>query len=1057
MSRAARMRNLSIREPEDNAFGPTFSSSTVSAPPFQRPRGRSPKKPRTALAYKISEQVSHGKACQEQVDHGQISYKISGPQIVSPSTPIIAIPSSSSLRALRSAVPGDHTATHNVVHKLGKKRKRTLSEEVRPTDLQTACEGCRRTIYPHGGNQGQDLVIICYKCSMEWHAMCMVKEGIKRCEVPGQWECRNCSRKGQTLPSQPAHTDDTQADVMMLDQQPKDAANKIALSVPGLSSNIVYEELYMPRTTDHGDHPNVSKIAVIQAQTDYKVARRSLRNVLRERETCRELLNKLKSEIEQFVHELDEHRRHFNSDGVYPNDGESKHSMTQRLVLGISGDRDWTDKISAKIDLIRAEERGLTERVKSLQGDVKMKKAILKVVEQRHSAYSTRLETSYRAFDKLRSIITIDFEDDVPQDSDCSLVSTMEDSVADSATNPGCDEITHSDNADISPNGVARGVEPLAEEANQQHMTTQSIDGRDDLKSSQLSEDTERLHRGPSRPPLMVLLQTNAQWQPAVCTTPGAIQVSPAEEREQEGTSQPSNITLHMSSNSDLVEGRNQRRDVSLAISIAQEPDKSYPTEGCGRNFIPAALPPSSEDVNPLKPSEASDISLVQEATALSIRTGDRCSEDPHIPRSALEGMTRSAENQNSADVIKQRQEHQYSRQAEASTSISASYEDFPRSKTPPPFLGLTSSPSAANPVHNTIVLPPITSFSPTRDALQPSALLSLTPPTRLRRMSISSNTLGQYTTNGNLQTPVLRETTVQEIQEQLPLIQTQTPPLQATACTAASPHVNLASTVTEAHGEPGNTDGSLNRDSFLRNLQLVKDWITTIDPNFVTRHMLSQKPALSTISDIPVTTEGQVTVRPGCACESHRYLYKDWPTRDAELVIGSCMRHCMYCDKNIHMPGNLRKHLIRSHADLNLRIHREQRSGGTVIPGWKPLPTTATPDSQSTSTPVTTEGQLTVWPGCACESHRNLYEDWPTRDAELVIGSCMRHCMYCGKNIHMPGNLRTHLIHRHADLNLRIRKEKRSGGKIIPGWKPLPTTAIPDSQSTSTPLGHEL
>jgi hypothetical protein len=50
---------------------------------------------------------------------------------------------------------------------------------------------------------------------------------------------------------------------------------------------------------------------------------------------------------------------------------------------------------------------------------------------------------------------------------------------------------------------------------------------------------------------------------------------------------------------------------------------------------------------------------------------------------------------------------------------------------------------------------PPITNFSPTHDTLQSSALPSLAPRTHLHRTSISSNTLGQHTTNGNLQTPV--------------------------------------------------------------------------------------------------------------------------------------------------------------------------------------------------------------------------------------------------------------------------------------------------------------
>jgi hypothetical protein len=230
---------------------------------------------------------------------------------------------------LRSVAPADHTASDNVVHKLGKKRKRTLSEEVRPTDLQTVCEGCGRRSYPHGKTLDETPVIICYKCKKDWHALCMAREGIKSCGVPGQWECCNCSRKGNPPPSQPAHMEDTRADVMMLDRQAQDAANKIAPSVLGLSSNIVTEELYMPRMTGHhGDHLNFNKITVIQAQNDYKEARGRLGNVLSERESCRDRLYKLKSEIERFAHELEEHRRHFHLDGDAPSDGESKPSMT---------------------------------------------------------------------------------------------------------------------------------------------------------------------------------------------------------------------------------------------------------------------------------------------------------------------------------------------------------------------------------------------------------------------------------------------------------------------------------------------------------------------------------------------------------------------------------------------------------------------------------------------------------------------------------------------------------------------------------------------------------
>jgi hypothetical protein len=70
-------------------------------------------------------------------------------------------------------------------------------------------------------------------------------------------------------------------------------------------------------------------------------------------------------------------------------------------------------------------------------------------VKQQRLWYSTQLETSWRALEKLRSIITIDFKEDPPQDSDTPEY-TMGDSVEDSATSTRGVEITRSANADIS-------------------------------------------------------------------------------------------------------------------------------------------------------------------------------------------------------------------------------------------------------------------------------------------------------------------------------------------------------------------------------------------------------------------------------------------------------------------------------------------------------------------------------------------------------------------------------------------------------------------------------
>lgn len=205
-----------------------------------------------------------------------------------------------------------------------------------------------------------------------------MRQGKQGRGAPGQWECCNCSRKVKPQPSQLAHTDNTQAEVV-LDPQAQDAARKTDQNVLGLGTDLVTEELDTPRITEcYGDLVDFSKITVIQAQNVFQEAEGLLDIVLTERDICRERFYKLKSEIQRYGNGLEEHRRQFHSDDVLPGDGESEHSTSHRLALGICGDKGWIKQISAKIDLIKAEERRLTERVKSLQEDVKIKKATLK-------------------------------------------------------------------------------------------------------------------------------------------------------------------------------------------------------------------------------------------------------------------------------------------------------------------------------------------------------------------------------------------------------------------------------------------------------------------------------------------------------------------------------------------------------------------------------------------------------------------------------------------------------------------------------------------------------
>ncbi|KFX97961.1 hypothetical protein V494_01839 [Pseudogymnoascus sp. VKM F-4513 (FW-928)] len=750
-----RTRGSPVQEPEDSAYEPGSPSSiTVSAAPLKRRRGRPrknilrSKKPRTALAHRVSD-----------------------PANISTSNAITATPSSGRLRPLRSPAPTDPTAADIV--EPGKKRKRDFSEDVRRTSLQTACGGCKRRSYPHGENWEQDIVTICHRCNKEWHAQCMTRKGIQPVGGVGQWECRDCSIKKKRQPLQPAHMDNTEAEVAP-DRQSRDTSRETDLGVLSLSTSIVMEELDTPRITGYsGDLVNVSKITVVQAQNAYEEARGLKENVLTERETCRERLSKLRSEIELYGNGLEEYRRQLHSDGVLPGDGESEHSIIHRLALGISGDGDWTGKISAKIDLMRAEERRLTRRLKSLRDDVKIKKATLERVKQQLSMLSTCIENSCREFEKLRSKVIMDYIEDSPEDSGSSSDSTTGDSTE-----------------DIPPTRIARGIERLSEGANQQMKNSKSneergqmralsrlsVEGSDqsisaevvesrsqiivlkyapatevarasniDCVSAHLEKSDEGEIRGSSQP-----LETDGvRGQPHLLKTAEAIRVlqglpqtleqvkSPKgydtanATSRQESLPQPSNITINLPSSDG--EGRNQ--------SIFKEPDQSRTPENSLRTqdpysltfvSIPTALGPSSKDFVGSNSSEPATIPVPEDPRTI---TGDSNSEEPYSHRS-IDGTALPAEKQDvRADVINQRPEHQHSMPAEADpTATGSGYNNVFRSEHPPAVVGPSCcSQSSASLMRNNIVLPPIASFAATQDALQSSALLSPLPPINLQ------------------------------------------------------------------------------------------------------------------------------------------------------------------------------------------------------------------------------------------------------------------------------------------------------------------------------------
>ena len=82
-----------------------------------------------------------------------------------------------------------------------------------------------------------------------------------------------------------------------------------------------------------------------------------------------------------------------------------------------------------------------------------------------------------------------------------------------------------------------------------------------------------------------------------------------------------------------------------------------------------------------------------------------------------------------------------------------------------------------------------------------------------------------------------------------------------------------------------------------------------------------------------------------------------------------------------------------------------------------------------------------TIFKGCKCSAHQHLYDDWPTRDAELTIAKCMTVCVYCGVDCHRPPSLRLHLkAAKHAQNNISVVRETMGrGSSTTPSWKLKP------------------
>ena len=120
----------------------------------------------------------------------------------------------------------------------------------------------------------------------------------------------------------------------------------------------------------------------------------------------------------------------------------------------------------------------------------------------------------------------------------------------------------------------------------------------------------------------------------------------------------------------------------------------------------------------------------------------------------------------------------------------------------------------------------------------------------------------------------------------------------------------------------------------------------------------------------------------------------------------------------------------------------------------WLPRETNdiPSPDTSAASEPEAVGGK--IFKGCKCPNHQQIYNNWPTQDAELTIAKCMTVCVYCGVDYHRPPTLHQHLKGaKHARNNISVVRETLGrGSSTVPSWKLKPSAGIAgDVQTTWT------
>jgi hypothetical protein len=122
------------------------------------------------------------------------------------------------------------------------------------------------------------------------------------------------------------------------------------------------------------------------------------------------------------------------------------------------------------------------------------------------------------------------------------------------------------------------------------------------------------------------------------------------------------------------------------------------------------------------------------------------------------------------------------------------------------------------------------------------------------------------------------------------------------------------------------------------------------------------------------------------------------------------------------------------------------------IQPTLESQPTASPPTSLATD-PRTANG--TIYRGCKCPEHQEIYHDWPARDAELTIATCMKTCIYCGMDFTQASELRKHLrgMRYTRRRNLTVQQETRGKySSSTPAWSPKPVHGSAGTQGQGDP-----